>query len=130
MQPMIKAELGISFNYELPEGYSGNEMFWACLGPHDRQYVEMFYDGANYEHADRVPYKMYYEKLVLYPDFDFKACLELNCAHGDRIQLAREQFMKNVFGCDDEDYREYWEEIGITSYCQLVDTDKLPYADN
>jgi len=120
----------LKFKYDDPEGYAGNEMWWASLSPGDEKYISMFFDGCNYDDHERVPFKAFYEKLVLYPDFDFKCCLELNCGDAQRIQIARELFLRNVFGCDDEDFREKWEEYGVTSYCQVVNTSKLPYENN
>jgi len=120
----------LKFKYDDPEGYMGNQMYWSMLTEADEKYTNMFFEGGNLPDSDTVPLKLYYERLVVYPDFDFKSCLELNCGGAERVLMARQERMKNVFGCDDEDLSDYWEEIGVVPYCRIVDTSSLPYADN
>ena len=119
----------LKFKYD-EEGYMGNRMYWSMLTKDEEKYTHMFFAGKDLPDSEDVPLKYFYERLVIYPDFDFKSCLELNCGNAIRVKIARTEQIKNVFGCDDEDFSDNWEEIGVTEYCRVVDTSDLPYADN
>ena len=116
---------GVKVILEEPEQHM-KYLLWAQLSQADYDNLRAFRSGVN--PTFKVDQKVLIYACVHFPE-DMKSGLVIACGDGGSIWAGRKK-LRNVWGIDEHDYSEQWEDYEIDQYCRVSDYRTLPYKKN